>query len=249
MIARGARRAGSRAALDGGGVQERDVTAVPDARGDRPDQPPRQPLPAVGRVGAHRADLGPAGRVHPLPRHRDERAAAADAEVGAEGDGAGQERAGLGAGDEVEHLGDVGGPSRTASGSGPRRPGAVHLHAGDGPGRVPTGRRFAGRRARQRRRPAPPARRGRPSAASSGARVTAANGETSAGVARRPAAALGQVRLWAGQRRPQRVVEGMGHALGNRATGPPFPDRRRSDRQLRPPSPPTPSRSRNAQTT
>ena len=179
-----------------------------------PDQPRGQPLPAVGGVGAHRADLGPARRAHPLPRHRDERPAAADAQVGAEVEGAGEERAGLGPGDQVEHRGHVRGPEHDGLGvRGRLEPGAVHLDAGDRAAQIPAGRRLGGR-AGHDGDAARPDQRGEIVPAG----VAAVSGVGDGGerghvhrIARGAAAALRHVRLGAGQRGPRGVVEGVGH--------------------------------------
>jgi probable blue pigment (indigoidine) exporter len=96
-----------RAGVLGRGVQERGVTPLADAGRDRPDEPGRQALAAVGRVGADPADLGPAGRPQPLAGHGHQRTVVADPQVRTELDGARQKRAGAGAGHQVEHLGHV----------------------------------------------------------------------------------------------------------------------------------------------
>ena len=61
-----------RGGVVGGGVQEGCVAAFPDARGDRADEPGGQAPASVVRVGADRADLGPARRAQPFAGHGDQ---------------------------------------------------------------------------------------------------------------------------------------------------------------------------------
>src|SRR5690606_29479970 len=68
----------------GRGVQERRLAAAADAVGDREHQPGGEAAALEGGVGADGADLGPARRVQPLPRHGDESPAGPDADVDAE---------------------------------------------------------------------------------------------------------------------------------------------------------------------
>ena len=109
-----------RARVVRGRVQHRTVAARRDGGRHDAGEAAGETAPAVRGLGADRADLGEAGRPHAFARHRDERAAVADADVAAELDGARPPRPGFRAGDEVGHLGDVGAvPSATCSGTGP----------------------------------------------------------------------------------------------------------------------------------
>ena len=96
------------------------LAAFADARGDRADEPGGEAPATVVRVGADRADLGPAGRVNPPPAsgrgdphlaslagHGDQPPPVPDAEIGAQFDGPLQKGARSGAGDQVQDLGDV----------------------------------------------------------------------------------------------------------------------------------------------
>lgn len=65
-------------------MQHRLIAACRDRRCDRAHQPSREALPPGCLVGANGADLGPAGRAHPLSRHRDQCAVTANAEIAAE---------------------------------------------------------------------------------------------------------------------------------------------------------------------
>ena len=188
-------------------VQEGHVTAGPDTGGHREGEPRRQALPAMGRIRADGADLGPSGRVHPLPRHRHQRSAAADAEVRAELTGALLERPGLGAAHEIEHLRHVGLGERDRLGIGrPGDRGTVQLHTRDQCRHRPAGRRQVlrsgqhhGARACQLRQPGP---RGR-------VRVGRQRCERRdvGGIAGGGAAPLGEPGVRTGQRRPGGIVE------------------------------------------
>lgn len=89
-------------------VQERRLAALPDLVGDGEDEPGGEPLATHGLVRADAADLAPPRRVEPfaLPWRRGP--AAADTQVGAELDGARQERPGAGPCHQVEHLRHIG---------------------------------------------------------------------------------------------------------------------------------------------
>src|SRR4030088_2733945 len=70
-------------------------------------QPGGHPVTAMGRRGAHGADLRPAIEVQPLARHGDELAVAADPDVVAKLDGSVQEWPWIRPADELQHLWNV----------------------------------------------------------------------------------------------------------------------------------------------
>lgn len=100
----------NRRLVGGRGMQERCLPAFPDARRDRAYQSRREALPAVGRVGADRADLCPAGQPQPFTGHRDQPPLLPDAQVGAELHAPREERPRSGAGDQLKDLRYVTGP-------------------------------------------------------------------------------------------------------------------------------------------
>ena len=215
---------------------------------DRADQPAR-PAPARGGPGSVHTALilcpQPGGRTRAPPPSQ--RACPprghTPAQVGAELEGAGEERAGPGAGDQVEHLGDVRGSEHDGLGIWRTgfKPGAVHLDAGDGALQVPAWWRFrVGRRARRRRRPARPARRGRPRRTSvSSPRAVAAvlcdGGERGHvhRVARRSPAALRHVRLWVVSAVHRGLSRGWATPGATATDGPHFPQPRIACRRPR----------------
>src|SRR6202034_2801244 len=93
-------------------VQEHAFRAPVDTRYQRAHEAGGESLPAMVRLYADGADLGPAVQTKPLAGHRDEHTAAPDTQIVAELDRPGQERSGLGFGDEREHLWYIGGGER-----------------------------------------------------------------------------------------------------------------------------------------
>ena len=80
-------------------------------------------------AGADGADLGPAAQMEPLAGHRDEGAVEADSQVVAELNRPCQKRPRFGPGDELHHLGHVGGAERDRLRAiDPADPLSDHLH-------------------------------------------------------------------------------------------------------------------------
>jgi probable F420-dependent oxidoreductase len=99
-------------------------------------------MTAMGRHRADPADLGPAVETQTFAGHRHERPVAADPQVITKLDGPVEKRPRLGLGDELEHLGDVGGAKRDRLPE--TDPGDTltdHLHQLKRPDRIPTGPR------------------------------------------------------------------------------------------------------------
>ena len=180
-----------------------DLAAGTDAGRDGEDEPGREPPAAVGRVGAHRADLGVPRRVEPLTGHGDQRAVLDEARGRCPSRRCGSPNGpGARAGDEVEHRGDVVGTEADGLGvraavARPRRPSGrragTSRSRGDraGRGARTPGPPSARRRPARRRRPTPrrraaPRGRGR-RRARSGSRARGAARGARAGRAGRPA--------------------------------------------------------------
>ena len=124
-------------------VQECALRAKLDARYQGSDEPRGQPLAAMVGLGADGADLGPAVQMKPLAGHRDERPVAADPQVVAKLDGPGQKRSRFGLGDELEHLGHIGGAERDRLRAiDPGDPLSDHLHQIERLDRLPTVRQL-----------------------------------------------------------------------------------------------------------
>ena len=89
-------------------MQERSFVAVANACRHVANETGTEPLPAIGGVGAHGTDLGPAGRVQPFAGHRNQSAVSADAEIVAELDRPRRERSRSGTRDQLENLRHIG---------------------------------------------------------------------------------------------------------------------------------------------
>ena len=183
------------------------------APGDGPHQAGADPLTAEGRIGAHRADLRPAGRVEPLACHGDERALRTQTQVGAHLDSPGKKRPGPSPLDQGQHLGHVGRVEEAEIGVARRaragsRPSARRVSRRSPPsrGRTSSGSMIRNRLALPAAGRAPPRTTcpGRPPRRRKGRRRA---GSAPPGRRRPPPDRPERVRR--GQRTPDRVVEGM----------------------------------------